>query len=67
MRSGLGRVGAHGLGLLIAVVSVGGHLLAGQIQPFAAPAPEIDGSSLTTGLGLLAAAIMIVRSRRRAK
>jgi hypothetical protein len=30
-------------------------------------APEIDGSSLTTGLGLLTAAVLIVRSRRSRK
>jgi len=64
MNSGLARVGGYGLGLLIAVVSVGGHLLAAVAT---VSAPEIDGSSLTTGLGLLAAAVMIVRSRRRAK
>jgi hypothetical protein len=28
-------------------------------------APEIDGSSLTAGLGLLTAAVMILRSRSR--
>jgi hypothetical protein len=28
-------------------------------------APEIDGSSLTAGLGLLTAAVLIVRSRSR--
>ena len=29
--------------------------------------PEIDGSTLSTGLGLLAAGVLIVRARRRAK
>jgi len=30
-------------------------------------APEIDGGSLTMGLGLLAASILIVRSRMRSE
>ena len=32
-----------------------------------APVPEIDGMSVSAGLGLLAAGVMIVRSRRRTK
>jgi hypothetical protein len=31
----------------------------------AAPAPEIDGSTISAGLGVLAAGFLIVRSRRR--
>jgi MYXO-CTERM domain-containing protein len=31
----------------------------------AATAPEIDGSTMSAGLGLLAAGFLIVRSRRR--
>jgi len=65
MRSGFVRFGGYGLGLLVALVSVARPVLAVGIVPVAAP--EIDGGSLTTGLGLLAAAIMIVRSRRRAR
>jgi hypothetical protein len=49
-----------------------GGLLAialGTAQLFAAgpavtPAPEIDGGSLTTALGLLSASILILRARR---
>ena len=32
--------------------------------PAPAPAPEIDGGSLTTALGLLSAGILILRARR---
>jgi hypothetical protein len=63
MHSRLARAGSYSVGLLIAVVSVAEHALAAV----SVSAPEIDGSSLTTGLGLLAAAVMIVRSRRRGK
>jgi hypothetical protein len=30
-------------------------------------APEIDGASISAGLGALAAAVLILRSRRRAR
>ena len=35
--------------------------------PVAAPAPELDGASISAGLGVLAAGILILRSRRRTK
>jgi hypothetical protein len=41
-------------------------LLAAAVPAFAAvpSAPEIDGSSLTTGLGLLAGGVLMLRARR---
>ena len=33
--------------------------------PAGVPVPEIDGSMVTAGVGLLAAGVLIVRSRRR--
>jgi len=53
----------YGLGLLTLVLSVGTPLFA--ISPISAP--EIDGGSLTAGLGLLAASVLIVRSRMQSK
>ena len=59
--SQMGRVSMWGLGLLVMVVSVGAGLGATPVNP----APEIDGSSLSAGLGLLTASVLIVRSRSR--
>ena len=53
----------YGLGLFTLVMSFGTQLFAGVVNP----APEIDASSLSAGLGLLAAGIMIVRSRKQSK
>jgi hypothetical protein len=53
------RISVYGLGLLTVVLSIQEHLLAGG----ASRAPEIDGSSISAGLGLLAAGVLIVRSR----
>jgi hypothetical protein len=53
----------YGLGLVTLVVSFGTQLLAGTPQQ----APEIDATSMSAGLGLLAAGILIVRSRMRSK
>ena len=39
-------------------------LYAGRV---AAAAPEIDGASIATGLGLLGAGVVIFRARRRSK
>jgi hypothetical protein len=63
MRSDIVRVGCYGLALLIAVLSVGSHLMAAVTIN----APEIDGSSLSVGLGLLSAGVLILRARRRSK
>ena len=53
----------YGLGLLTLVLSLGTRLFA--LAPV--QAPEIDASSMSAGLGLLAAGVMIVRSRMRSK
>ena len=63
MRSRLARVCGYGLGLLMMVIAVEGHLLAGGTPV----APEIDGASISAGLGLVAACVLILRSRRRSK
>ena len=63
MRSGLSRICWYGLGVLMVVQAVGVHLLAGITNQV----PEIDGGSISAGLGLLTAGILILRSRRRSK
>ena len=61
MRSRLMRVGAYSLGLAIALFSLG-HVVMAQIAP-PAGVPEIDGGSLASGVGLLSAAVLILKSR----
>jgi MYXO-CTERM domain-containing protein len=63
MRSHVARVCGYGLGLLSMVIAIEGHLLAGSVPV----APEIDGASISAGLGLVAACVLILRSRRRSK
>jgi hypothetical protein len=53
----------YGLGLLTLVLSYSPQLFAG----LPLPVPEIDAGSMSAGLGLLAAGILIVRSRMRSK
>ncbi len=53
----------YGLGLLTLVLSLGTRLFAAAT----AQAPEIDPSSMSAGLGLLAAGVLIVRSRMQSK
>ena len=63
MRTRLIEKATYGLGLITLVLSLGTQLYAGvSLQ-----APEIDASSMSAGLGLLAAGILIVRSRMRSK
>jgi hypothetical protein len=61
MRASLIRGVLYGAGLLAMVLAVD----VGLAASIPVPAPEIDGSSLTAGLGLLTAAVLIVRSRSR--
>jgi hypothetical protein len=63
MRSQIVRGGWFGLGILALILAVQGHVMAGSPLP----TPEIDGRSLSAGLGLLAAGALIVRSRIRSK
>jgi hypothetical protein len=61
MRASLIRGALYGAGLLAMVLSI--HV--GLAASISVAAPEIDGSSLTAGLSLLTAAVLIVRSRSR--
>ena len=63
MRSHIVRAAWYGLGVIAMVLSIQGHAVAGGVIQV----PEIDGSTLSAGLGLLAAGAMIVRSRMRLK
>ena len=63
MRLDVLRAAWYGLGVIAAVLAVSGQLHAGTTIP----TPEIDGSSLSAGLGLLAAGAMILRARMRSK
>jgi hypothetical protein len=64
MRSLFIRVCLQGAGLAILICATAGPAFAGGPTP---PVPEIDGGSIATGLAGLSAAVLIVRSRRRAK
>lgn len=64
MRSGLTRFAPLGLFVLALVVLAQGTLFA-TVQPPAVP--EIDGSSLAAGLGMLSSGALILRSRMRSK
>jgi hypothetical protein len=63
MRTRLVGICAFGLGIVTILVATQGQALAGG----AIGAPEIDGASISAGVGVLAAGILILRSRRRAK
>jgi uncharacterized protein (TIGR03382 family) len=62
MRSAIARACMYAMGLSLLVYSAGSHLLAGVTTT-----PEIDGGSISAGLGLLTAAVLILRARRRSK
>jgi hypothetical protein len=49
----------YGAGLLALVVVMTPRVLAGGVVPV----PEIDGGSITTGLGLLTAGVLLLRAR----
>lgn len=55
------RQALYGTGMAIVLVSLGTPLLAGFVVP------EIDGGSVTTGLGLLAGGILMLRARMARK
>jgi hypothetical protein len=56
------RMGTYAFGVLLLVISATG-VLSAQV----AAAPEIDGGSIASGLGLLAASVMILRARMGSK
>ena len=47
--------------VLMLMVSVATPVFAGTVGP--APVPEIDGGSLSAGLGLLAGGVLLLRAR----
>lgn len=51
----------YAAGMLIVLASVATSLHAGVV----AAVPEIDGASLTAGLGLLAGGVLVLRARLR--
>ena len=53
----------YGLGVIALVLTVQAQALAGVVPQ----APEIDGSTLSAGFGLLAAGVLIVRTRMKSK
>jgi len=63
MRANLGRVCAIGLGITVALVSTATSTYAGS--PFVAP--EIDGTTIVAGIGLLSAGVLVLRARLRSK
>lgn len=63
MKSLMVRAAWYGLGVAALVLAIQGQAMAGQITPVAAP--EIDGSTLSAGMALLASGVMIVRSRMK--
>jgi hypothetical protein len=61
MRSRLTRGAQYTLGVVIALFSAAHVVMA--TPPGAVASPEIDGASIASGLGLLASAVMILKSR----
>jgi hypothetical protein len=64
MRRAVVSLCVYGVGLVLIVVSAG---VAAFAAPVAVSAPEIDGGSIASGLGLVTGAVLILRSRRRTK
>jgi hypothetical protein len=65
MRSRIERMSWIGLAFSISVIALGAPLFAAGPSPV--PTPEIDGSSIGTALGLIAASVVMVRAFRRSK
>ena len=57
------RAAWYGVGVIALVLAVQGQAFAGVVTQ----APEIDGSMLSAGFGLLAAGVLIVRSRMKSR
>ena len=62
MNSRLVRACIYGAGLCSVLLSFASPVHAGTLNPVV---PEIDGSSISAGLGLLAAGVMFLRARSR--
>ena len=63
MRQNIVRVSSLAFGLALIVIAVAGPVYAG---PPVAVAPEIDGSTILAGIGLVGAGAFMLRARRRA-
>jgi hypothetical protein len=63
MRSRLAGICAYGLGVTTMLVAIQQHLFAGTNVA----APEIDASSISTAVGVIAAGVLILRSRGHSK
>jgi hypothetical protein len=63
MRQHIDRAGWYALGVITMVLAMHSQAQAGAVTPV----PEIDGSTLSAGFGLLAAGVLIVRSRMKSK
>lgn len=63
MRSRVAKVCSFSFGVIVALLALAGNAMAGA----PASVPEITPGSITAGLGLLTAGVLIVRSRRRSK
>ena len=61
MRSSLKQFAWLAAGVLLLVCS------AADVAFAQVPAPEIDGSSIAAGLGVLGAGVMMLRARRRSR
>jgi hypothetical protein len=55
-------IAGYVLAALVALAWIAPRVLAAGPSPV--PAPEIDGSTVTAGLGLITAGVLIIRSRR---
>jgi hypothetical protein len=65
MRLRFAELLAYGLGITTILVATQGLAVAAGPVPLAAP--ELDGASISAAVGVLAAGILILRSRRRTK
>ena len=63
MGTNLGRVCAIGLGVAVMVISAATPTYAG----FPISTPEIDGTAMIAGVGLLSAGVLVLRARLRSK
>jgi hypothetical protein len=62
MRRRLAELSAYGLGIMTILLATQGLAVAAGPVPVAAP--ELDGASVTAAVGVLAAGLLILRSRR---
>ena len=63
MSTRVARFCTYALGVMTMLVAIPSGLLAGSVPS----APEIDPSSISAAVGVVAAGVLILRSRRRTK